>query len=136
MPILTIILSGAPDPERSRAVAQAVAGLTAEVLRKNAALTSVAVSYVAPEHWHVGAATLAEQGRTSFFLDVRVTAGTNTRDEKARFVAAVFARMREVLGDLHDASYVHVHEVPSDAWGYGGLTQAHRAGARPLAIAR
>ena len=37
--------------------------------------------------------------------------------------------MSELLGPLHEASYVHVHDVPADAWGYGGRTQAHRRAA-------
>jgi 4-oxalocrotonate tautomerase len=134
MPILDVALSGAPSPERSAAVAAALAELTADILRKDRRLTSVAIRYAAPEHWAVGGSALAAQGRTSFFLDVRVTQGTNTKDEKARYIAAVFARMRELLGELHDASYVHVHSVPAEDWGYGGRTQAQRrAAATPIA---
>ena len=29
--------------------------------------------------------------------------------------------------DLPEVSYVVIHEVPQDSWGYGGLTQQHRA---------
>lgn len=134
MPILHVLLGGAPSAERSAAVAAALTGLTADVLRKDPRLTSVAIQYVAPEHWAVGGSPLAAQGRTSFFLDVRVTQGTNTRGEKARYIAAVFARMRALLGELHDASYVHVHSVPAEDWGYGGRTQAQRrAAAMPVA---
>ena len=66
---------------------------------------------------------------------MRVTAGTNSQDEKARYIAAVFARMCDLLGASHEASYVHVHEVPADGWGYGGLTQAQRHAARLAAAA-
>ena len=129
MPILSVLVSGEPSAERSAAIAAALTGLTAEILRKDARLTSVAVQYVAPEHWVVGRSSLDAQQKASFFLDVRVTAGTNIREEKARYIAAVFARMSELLGPLHEASYVHVHDVPADAWGYGGRTQAQRRAA-------
>lgn len=129
MPILNVLLSGAPSADRSAAVTAALTRLTAEILRKDPRLTSVAIRYAAPEHWVVGGAALAAQNRTSFFLDVRVTGGTNTRDEKARYIAAVFDRMGKVLGPLHEASYVHVHSVPAEDWGYGGRTQAQRRAA-------
>jgi 4-oxalocrotonate tautomerase len=134
VPILSVLLSGAPSAQRSAAVAAVLTGLTAEILRKDPRLTSIAVQYIAPEHWGVGGSPLAAQGRTSFFLDVRVTQGTNTKDEKARYIAAAFTRMRELLGELHEASYVHVHGVPAEDWGYGGRTQAQRcAAAAPIA---
>jgi len=34
--------------------------------------------------------------------------------------------MSELLGPLHNESYVHVNEVRGDAYGYGGLTQNKR----------
>ena len=129
MPILSVLVSGEPSAERSAAIAAALTGLTTEILRKDARLTSVAVQYVGPEHWVVGRSSLDEQRKASFFLDVRVTTGTNIREERARYIAAVFARMSELLGPLHEASYVHVHDVPADAWGYGGRTQAQRRAA-------
>ena len=86
--------------------------------------------------WSTGtsaATSLASQGKSSFFLDVRVSDGTNTKDEKARYVAAVFARMRELLGELHEESYIHVHDARADGYGYGGLTQEQRYVAGKLA---
>ena len=135
MPILTVLISGPPDADRDVAVADALAQLTADVLRKDRRLTSVAIAHIPAAQWFVGGGTLDAQRRTSFFVEVRVTAGTNSREEKARYIAAVFARMRDLLGIPHEASYVHVHEVPADAWGYGGLTQAQRQGARLAAAA-
>ena len=126
MPILSVLVSGEPSAERSAAIAAALTGLTADILRKEARLTSVAIQYVDPENWAIGGSSLAAQRKTSFFLDVRVTERTNSADEKMRYVAAVFGRMSMLLGELHEASYVHVHEVPAGAWGYGGLTQADR----------
>jgi 4-oxalocrotonate tautomerase len=57
---------------------------------------------------------------------VRISDGTNTKDEKARYVAEAFAAMGRVLGPLEAESYVHVHDVRADAYGYGGLTQERR----------
>ena len=35
-------------------------------------------------------------------------------------------RMGELLGPLHNESYLHVDEVRGDAYGFGGLTQERR----------
>ena len=52
---------------------------------------------------------------------------------KAAFVEAAFAELRRQLaagGELEEASYVTVREVPAADWGYGGLTQQQRQLAR------
>jgi 4-oxalocrotonate tautomerase len=54
VPILSVLFSGAPSAKRSAAVASALTGLTADILRKDPRLTSVAIEFVAPEDWAVG----------------------------------------------------------------------------------
>jgi 4-oxalocrotonate tautomerase len=110
----------------TEAVAKAANKLSADILHKSRMITAVTVEEVAPENWFVGDKSLAQHGLASFWLDVRIVDGTNTREEKADFVAATFARMKELLGPLHTESYVHVNEVRGDAYGYGGLTQNER----------
>jgi phenylpyruvate tautomerase PptA (4-oxalocrotonate tautomerase family) len=58
----------------------------------------------------------------------------NPKDEKAAFIAAVFATMGELLGDLHHESYVYVHDVSATAYGFGGLTQERRYIAGKLGV--
>ncbi|MGI4867849.1 MAG: tautomerase family protein [Janthinobacterium lividum] len=126
MPILQVKISAHPTPELSRQVAATLVEITVRILHKRADLTSVAVDYVAPEHWIVGGQSLAEHGKASFFLDIKVVDGTNTKDEKAHYQQEVFARMGELLGDLHPESYIYVHDVRAEAYGFGGLTQEFR----------
>ncbi|MVN77596.1 4-oxalocrotonate tautomerase [Hymenobacter sp. HMF4947] len=126
MPILQVKLSAHPTPELSHQVAATLVEITARILHKKADLTSVAVDYVAPEHWIVGGRSLAEHGKASFFLDIKIVDGTNTKDEKAHYQQEVFARMGELLGDLHPESYIYVHDVRAEAYGFGGLTQEFR----------
>ena len=111
----------------STKVAQSLAQLTADILHKKPELTSIAISHVDPVHWFVGGESLQAQHKTSFFLDIRITDETNTADEKAAYIAAVFNAMAHLLGDLHHESYVHVHDARAAAYGYGGLTQQQRA---------
>ncbi|MFC5473334.1 tautomerase family protein [Paraherbaspirillum soli] len=127
MPILTVLLSTAPDRAVSAKVAATLSRLTAEILHKKPEVTSIAISHVDAEHWFVGGPSLAAQNKTSFFLDIRITDETNTAEEKARYIEAVFQAMGDLLGQLHHESYVHVHDVRAAAYGYGGLTQQQRA---------
>lgn len=127
MPILNLRLSSAPDAQHSAAIAATLSRLTHEILHKAPELTSVAVSHLDPAHWYVGGPSLQEQGKSSFFLDVLISDETNTAADKARYIAAVHDAMRAALGELHEVSYIHVHEARQAAWGYGGLTQQFRA---------
>ncbi|HWL70846.1 MAG TPA: 4-oxalocrotonate tautomerase family protein [Geminicoccus sp.] len=127
MPIISVQLATVrPIDDLERQVAARVAGLSSSILRKQPELTAVIVQRVDPAAWFAGGRSLAEQGRSSFWLEIRVVDGTNSKDEKAAFVAAVFALFEELLGSLHHESYVHVHEVAADAYGFGGRTQERR----------
>jgi 4-oxalocrotonate tautomerase len=122
----------------AKAIAQAARRLASDVLGKDAAVTAVVVEEIDAARWFVADKSLAEHGLAGFWLDIRITDGTNTREEKAAFVAATFATMNELIGPLHSESYVHVNEVRGDAYGYGGLTQNERYFAgklRPVAKA-
>ncbi|SFU27348.1 tautomerase family protein [Pseudoduganella namucuonensis] len=127
MPILNLTLSTAPDLETSRQAAAILLRLTHGILHKAQPLTSIAISHVPPEHWYIGERTLADHGRASFFLDIKITDETNTAAEKAAYIAAVFEEMAALLGPLHEVSYVHIDDARPAAWGYGGLTQQYRA---------
>ncbi|HKX32501.1 MAG TPA: 4-oxalocrotonate tautomerase [Blastocatellia bacterium] len=126
MPILNVKLSSPASAELAKTVSKMLIELTARTLRKRPELTAVAIEFVDPEHWIVGGRSLAEQGKSSFYLEIKVVEGTNTKDEKAQYQAEVFAAFGRLLGDLHDESYIHVHEVRADAYGFGGLTQEYR----------
>lgn len=111
-------------------IQQGVTSLMADVLGKKAELTSVLVEHVAADGWSIGAKPV----EIAAHLDAKITAGTNTAEEKSRFIAQAHGLLKDVLGEeLPVATYVVVDQVPGDAWGYSGLTQAHRANARAAA---
>ncbi|HKP58581.1 MAG TPA: tautomerase family protein [Polyangiales bacterium] len=126
MPIINVKLSETPTPELIERVSETVLQLTTRILRKRRDVTSIALDFVPREHWIVAGVPLAAQGKSSFYLDIKVVSGTNTKDEKAAYVEAVFDAFAELLGDLHPESYVYVHDVAAEAYGYGGLTQEYR----------
>ena len=126
MPFLQLTLSAPPSPALTAQVAAVLNNLTVQVLRKESRLIAVALNYVDPIHWLIDGKTLAGQQLASFFLDIRITDGTNTKDEKAAYQQQVFAQLGELLGPLHPISYVCIHDVRAEAYGYGGLTQEYR----------
>jgi 4-oxalocrotonate tautomerase len=127
MPLITVTYSTSHDhPGMKAEIASAVSALTASILHKDPNVTAIIVRSVPAADWFVAGSSLAAQQLASFWLDVHVTDGTNTKDEKAAYISAMFAKMAELLGPLHAESYLHVDEVRADAYGFGGLTQERR----------
>jgi 4-oxalocrotonate tautomerase len=136
MPLITVTYSTSRQaPSLKSDIAAAVSELTARILRKDPKVTAIIVRSVDAADWFAGGRSLAEQKLASFWLDVHVSEGTNTKDEKADYLAAMFRRMGDLLGPLHHESYLHVDEVRGDAYGFGGLTQERRYIAGQLDVA-
>jgi len=135
MPLITVTVSSPHLKVLPKAdIAAEVSRLSATILRKDPKVTAVIVTRVSPDDWFCGGRSLTDAWLASFWLDIHVTDGTNTKEEKAAFIAAVYAAMEKFLGPLHEESYVHVHDVRDDAYGYGGLTQGERYIARKLSL--
>ena len=126
MPILNVSVAGKPDLARSSAIATLLTELTGAHLKKDPAVTAVVINYIEPEHWFVGGRSLVSQGTGSFWLDIKVTSGTNTKVQLAAYLEAVFTEMSKLLNSVHDDTYIVVHEVPASAWGFSGTTQEFR----------
>lgn len=135
MPYINVKLTAKPDPALSALIARQIGELTKTHLRKDPTITAVAVDYVDPQHWFAGGRSLAEQGTHTFWLDIKVVDGTNTKQETAAYLEAVYDFMADKLGGIHGESYVLVHEVPAAAYGFGGKTQEFRFIAGKLATA-
>lgn len=123
MPMITLNLSRPLDADTRLAVTRAVTDLTADLLGKKRELTALAIGHI--EHWMVGTEPVGG-ALTAFHLETRVTAGTNTKPEKARYISAVWQALDELVGPLHPASYIVVSDLPADSWGYAGETQELR----------
>jgi len=126
MPYLHIQLSGERDDALARRTAEAAAELTASLLHKDRALTAVVVEFIEPAHWFVAGQALAGGSPRSYHWSISITDETNTKAEKARYIAAVHAAMGELLGEVAEHSYVLVDDVRASAYGYGGRTQEYR----------
>ena len=131
MPYITITIAGQTlDSEQTNILVTETTRLMHEVMGKRGDVTSVRVEEVSGQRWAIGGALVGEGGLAAAHMDIKVTAGTNTAEEKATMVAAGYRLMQQVFGAIHEACYVIIHELPADAWGFGEQTQAARAAAR------
>ena len=126
MPHIVVHLSGEPDADLTRKTVDTVAELTQSVLGKQLPVIAITVQYIAADTWFIGGQSLASLGKSAFHLDISVTDETNTKAEKARYIKEIYASFQQILGELHECSYVHVIDARAAAYGYGGATQEYR----------
>ena len=126
MPILNVKISGERSDEMTAKISALLSDLTQRILGKSPALTSIAIEYVDPRDWIVGGKSLADQAKSSVYFDIKITDETNTKAEKATYIAEAFKGFSALLGNLHEESYIYVQDVRATAYGYGGQTQERR----------
>lgn len=97
-----------------------VVSSTKDILRKDESVTSVLIEKISDE-WFID-----KKSALTFFLDIKITKGTNTKEEKQAYIKSIFERMKKIEPNINSASYVIVSEVESDSWGYDGITKEQR----------
>ncbi|MGX9567829.1 tautomerase family protein [Pseudomonas sp. CFBP 5748] len=123
MPFARLTLSLDLSPDEGRRLCNELTDLIADELGKRQELTSVLIDVPGGHHWTIG----GSGQRTAAHLEVCVTAGTNSEEEKGAFMASAMSLLRRTLPDLDLATYIIVNENPATDWGYDGRTQADRA---------
>jgi len=126
MPYVNIRISMHESSEVAEKIVSIVMRHTTEVLGKKAEVTSVTIDFVQPEVWFVGGSRVSEMSAVTFYLDIKVTKGTNTKGEKAEYVRGIFSDFESILGPITPASYIVIHEIGADSWGFQGKTQEYR----------
>jgi 4-oxalocrotonate tautomerase len=127
MPMLQLKITPPQDAQRRALLAQRLTTLTHEILGKRRRVTALVIEDLPKDRWFLGAEAPQE---AAAWLEISVTQGTNTSDEKQAFVEQAYRELEQQLGSLADASYVIVREVPATDWGFGGQTQEARQKSR------
>jgi len=127
MPFIDLYLQPVPSPEQAGTLARGITDAMVEVAEKRRDLTSVRIADARAACWTIGGESCP--GATAY-LDVKITAGSNSREEKAALLRRLHRLLVDTLGELAEASYIVIHELPADAWGYAGRSQASRAAER------
>jgi 4-oxalocrotonate tautomerase len=115
MPYLSFQVSTDVSQTQSDQIASVLTELTATVLGKKRELTSVEINSTSPKNWYIAGKSLAEHSLVTFYLDIKVTEGTNTKNEKSDYVQRVFESVGKIFGPLAPASYIVIHEVHADS---------------------
>ena len=80
MPLITVTFSTARERASLKAgIAAVITELTARILRKDPKVTAVIVKSVDAADWFAGGKSLAEQKLASYWIDIHVSEGTNTK---------------------------------------------------------
>jgi|SRR6218665_295874 len=122
MPIIHLKVSGAENRALAKELVTVISALTKEVLNKKPEVTAVIVSFVPEYLWFVNSESLADLGKKSYHLTIKISDSTNLKDDKSAYIDAVHNALDQLLGNLHPVSYVAIQEMKADAYGYEGLT--------------
>jgi 4-oxalocrotonate tautomerase len=126
MPILSVKVGAKKSAALTKAIAGTLSDLTARILHKKPEVTAIAIEYVDPDDWIVAGKSLSEHGKKSFYFDIKITDETNSKAEKAQYIKEAFDAFSQLLGNVHEESYIYVQDVRAAAYGYGGKTQEFR----------
>lgn len=121
MPFINVKINAQVSEKLREEVASIVLNNTANILNKKRDVTSILVEFLPTRSWFIGSKNM-----TTFYLDIKITKGTNTKDQKSKYIKAMYEDLKNLIGEINPASYVLLDEVEADAWGFEGLTQEFR----------
>jgi 4-oxalocrotonate tautomerase len=121
MPYINVKLNTKESDELREKIVNIVLENTTNILNKKADVTSVLVEFVSQKSWSIGG-----KNSTTFYLDIKITKGTNTKEQKANYIEKTYKDFCGLLGEITPASYIVIDEVEGDSWGFEGLTQEYR----------
>lgn len=126
MPFIRISIAGdTPSRDQVATLQVRTTQLMADILGKRPEVTVVAIESSVAAAWSVGGECLAK-GQQLAQMEAFITAGTNSKQEKADFIAAAYQMMFTVFGATMSPVYVVIIEVDAADWGYDGKSQAFR----------
>ena len=129
MPYIHIKLANVVLSARQReSLFARITQLMGTVMKKRREVTVVSLEEVDPSRWAVAGRVLTAADHPAAYVDIKVTAGTNTAAEKAAMIAETTAALKSVAGEFQTATYIVIHDIAAESWGYNGLTQAARRG--------
>ncbi len=126
MPYLNVRVAIPQKKESADRIVAVLMKHTSEILGKRPEVISIEIDFIEPDTWYVGGVRVSEQKAVTFYLDIKVTEGANTKAEKTSYIRSVFADFDAIFGPITPASYIVIHDVRADSWGFQGLTQEYR----------
>ena len=131
MPFINIAVAGSPlSSAQKQRLFDETTRLMNEVMRKDPSLTAVRIDQFNADDWAIAGRTTSLYEKSAVHMDIKVTAGTNTDEEKEQMIRQATEMLKNIVGAILEASYIVIHELDATAWGYDGRSQRSRASAR------
>ncbi len=127
MPYINIRLGATVSHKQKEQLYKKTTVLMDTIMGKRREVTVVHVQTDEPEQWAVNGTGLIQQDPISAYVEIKVTAGTNSEAQKAEMLSQTVKMLQEVIGTLQEACYVVIDDIAANSWGYNGKTQAARA---------
>ena len=130
MPYINIRLSSSLDNEQRKQLHEQTTLLMNTIMGKRREVTVVHIEESEPQQWSTNARPLTTHEPTGAYVDIKVTDGTNTPEEKAEMISQTVKMLKDIVGTIQEACYVVIDDIPANSWGYNGKTQAARAASK------
>ena len=130
MPYINIRVGKNLDPTQQQQLFSRTTSLMKRVMGKRAEVTVVHLQESEPHLWSTHAAVLTHKDPVGAYVDIKVTEGTNTPEEKSEMLSQTVKMLQETVGAIQEACYVVIDDIPADSWGYNGKSQAQRASSK------
>jgi 4-oxalocrotonate tautomerase len=130
MPYINIRLGKNLNDEQRVLLFAQTTSLMNTVMRKRREVTVVHIQESESQQWSTNSIPLMAKSPVGAYVDIKVTDGTNTVEEKAEMISQTVKMLKDVVGIIQQACYVVIDDLPADSWGYNGKTQAARAASK------
>ena len=130
MPYINIRLGTNLNNEQRIQLFEQTTSLMNTVMRKRREVTVVHIQESESQQWSTNSIPLTAKSPVGAYVDIKVTDGTNTVEEKAEMISQTVNMLKDVVGIIQEACYVVIDDLPADSWGYNGKTQAARAASK------
>ena len=128
MPFINIAVSGTTlSATQKQRLFDETTTLMAKIMKKKPEVTAVRIDEYADDSWAVARTPIAASKKIAVHMDIKITDGTNTDEEKAEMIRLGMSMLKQVVGNTAEASYIVIHDLDSAAWGFDGRTQKARA---------
>lgn len=125
MPFVRLTIADEKLPAATQeTLAAGITALLESNLRKVPETTVIEVKLVPADSWFVDARR--HPGTTGAHLEVGITVGSNSAEEKATFMSNAYQILADTLGALPPAVYVALYEINGESYGLNGRSQLAR----------
>src|SRR5512143_3873558 len=101
MPYIDLLIYPGVTPSQSLALAEGITHAMTTIMGKRREVTAVRVAAADGSQWTIGGGPCRN---STAYLEVRITEGTNSREQKAALLHHLHTLLVDHLGDLAEAS--------------------------------